>query len=122
MTKTILYVEDNESNIVVVERIAASMGIRLTIASNGQDGINMAHSEMPDVILMDIGLPDIDGMEATKRLRETSDTHHVPIIAVTAHAMNGDREKCLAAGCDDYLSKPFQVGTLKKVLDRFLAQ
>jgi len=120
MAKTILYVEDNESNIVVVERVAASMGIKLVVARNGQDGLTMAHSEMPNLILMDIGLPDIDGIEATKLLREASDTHFIPIIAVTAHAMNGDREQCLAAGCDEYLSKPFQVGALKKILDQFL--
>jgi CheY-like chemotaxis protein len=98
------------------------MGLRLIIARNGQDGIDMAHSELPDLILMDIGLPDIDGMESTKRLRGTPDTHHIPIIAVTAHAMNGDREQCLAAGCDEYLPKPFQVGSLRKILDRFLTQ
>jgi two-component system, cell cycle response regulator DivK len=122
MTQKILYVEDNPSNVVVVQRVAQALGYDLVLAENGQSGLDMAHEIMPDMILMDIGLPDIDGLEVTRKLRENKDTARLPIVAVTAHALNGDREKCLEAGCDEYLAKPFTVASLKGIFERFLAK
>jgi CheY-like chemotaxis protein len=120
MTRKILYVEDNPSNVVVVQRVTDKMGFALLVAETGLDGVNMAYREQPDLILMDIGLPDIDGIAATQMLRENQGTSQIPIVAVTAHAMNGDREKCLEAGCNDYVSKPLVVSTLKNILERFI--
>lgn len=117
---TILYVEDNPSNVIVVDRIVESLGHKLLVAVNGGEGINMAFEHRPDVILMDINLPDIDGLTATKRIRENPDMQNVPIIAITARAMTGDREKCLAAGCNEYLAKPFQVNMLVDILKRMI--
>jgi CheY-like chemotaxis protein len=120
MAQKILYVEDNPSNVIVVQRVADALGYELIIAETGQAGLDRAHQESPDLILMDIGLPDIDGLDVTRILRENQDTAQLPIVAVTAHALNGDREKCLEAGCNDYLAKPFTVAGLKGIFVRFL--
>jgi two-component system, cell cycle response regulator DivK len=119
---SILYIEDNPSNVIVVERIVESIGGKLSVAYNATDGLEMAFKYLPDLILMDISLPDMDGLTATGILRTNPLTANTPIIALTASAMVGDRERCLAAGCNEYVAKPLQVKTLVTVLNNFIPQ
>ncbi|MEM7797660.1 MAG: response regulator [Chloroflexota bacterium] len=105
---TILLIEDNEMNRDMLSRRLRRKGFDVLNAVDGITGIEMAQSESPDLILMDISLPVIDGLQATRRLKADAETNTIPIIALTAHAMSGDREKCLAAGCDDYATKPVE--------------
>jgi CheY-like chemotaxis protein len=102
----ILYVEDNEDNIYMLKRRLTKLRCEVLIAGDGAQGVAMAHSEHPDIILMDLSLPVMDGWEATRRIKASEQTRHIPVIAVSANAMDGDREKALAAGCDDYDTKP----------------
>lgn len=102
----ILYVEDNPQNMRLVRKMLKIGGYEMIGAADGYKGLEMAKEHQPDIILMDINLPDIDGIEVTKRLKEDPNFAHTPIIALTANAMYGDRERFLDAGCDDYLSKP----------------
>jgi CheY-like chemotaxis protein len=118
--KTILYAEDNPSNVAVVQKIARNLGCDLLVAPDGQTALDIARNQRPHLILMDIGLPDLDGLEVTRMLRLEQATHNTPVVAVTAHAMNGDREKCLNAGCNEYLSKPYLVKDLSAVIQKFL--
>ena len=104
----ILLVEDNEMNRDMLSRRLIKKGYELVMAVDGEQGIEMARSEAPDLILMDISLPGLDGWEATRRLKAMPETQAIPIIALTAHAMAGDREKCLEAGCNDYDTKPVE--------------
>jgi two-component system cell cycle response regulator DivK len=120
MTLTILYVEDNPSNVTVVERVVDSLGYRLLLAADGQSGLDVARTELPNLILMDVGLPDMTGLEVTTILRGEEATRDIPIVAITAHAMNGDRERCLEAGCNEYLAKPFQVRELTGMIRMFV--
>ncbi|MEM9775900.1 MAG: response regulator [Chloroflexota bacterium] len=105
---TILLVEDNEMNRDMLSRRLRRKGFELLNAADGISGIEVARAEMPDLILMDISLPVMDGLQATRQLKADDNTSAIPIIALTAHAMSGDREKCLAAGCDDYATKPVE--------------
>ena len=114
MTK-ILYVEDNEDNVYMLTRRLTKHGFEVSVAPDGEQGVAMAHAYMPDLILMDLSLPVLDGWEAARRLKHAPDTRSIPIIALSAHAMAGDREKALAAGCDDYDDKPI-------VLERLLTK
>lgn len=102
----ILYVEDNDDNIYVVKNRFTRAGFTVLVATDGEQGVAMASTERPDLILMDLRLPVLDGWEATRRIKAQPETRHIPIIALTAHAMSGDREKALAAGCDDFDTKP----------------
>jgi CheY-like chemotaxis protein len=102
----ILYVEDNQDNIYVLERRLKRQGHTVVIACDGASGVQFAAIERPDVILMDLSLPVLDGWEATRQIKAAPQTCHIPIIALTANAMTGDREKALAAGCDDFDTKP----------------
>jgi CheY-like chemotaxis protein len=120
-TTLILYIEDNPSNVIVVERILESLNYQLLVATNALTGIDLAASKQPNLILMDVGLPDIDGLTATRMLRENPQTADIPIIAVTASAMQGDREKCIEAGCNDYIAKPLQIKPFVKVLSKFVS-
>ncbi len=104
----ILLVEDNEMNRDMLLRRLKRRGYEVIVAVDGGQGVTMAHAETPDLILMDMSLPVLDGWEATRRIKAAADTQWIPIIALTAHAMSGDREKCLAAGCDDYDTKPVE--------------
>ena len=108
----ILYVEDNEDNIFMLKNRLIRAGFTVVIAKDGAQGADMAASERPDLILMDLGLPVVDGWEATRRIKAAPDTKHIPVIALTAHAMAGDREKALAAGCDEYDTKPVEFARL----------
>ena len=102
----ILLVEDNEMNRDMLARRLERRGYELIIAVDGQEGVDKARSESPDLILMDMSLPELDGWEATRLLKEDDATKAIHVIALTAHAMSGDREKALEAGCDDYDTKP----------------
>jgi two-component system cell cycle response regulator DivK len=108
----ILYVEDNEDNIFMLKNRLTRAGFTVVIAKDGAQGVDMAASERPDLILMDLGLPMLDGWEATRRIKASPDTKHIPVIALTAHAMAGDREKAIAAGCDDFDTKPIELPRL----------
>ncbi len=121
MTKRILYVEDNFENRLFVRRVLESiMGLEMLEAYDGQTGIDMAQTEKPDLILMDVGLPGMDGLETTGKIKEIPATSQIPVIALTANAMKGDRERCLAAGCDGYLQKPIGVTELRQQVLQFL--
>jgi len=117
---TILYVEDNEMNRDMLSRRLSRRGHEILIAEDGEQGIKKANDEKPDLILMDMSLPVIDGWEATKRLKGAHETSAIPIIGLTAHAMADDREKCLAAGCDDYDTKPVDLPRLLGKIEQLL--
>ena len=108
----ILYVEDNEDNIYMLERRLKRAGFEVLIARDGAEGVAMAGAEQPDLILMDMGLPVLDGWEATRQIKAEDRTRHIPVIALTANAMSGDREKAMAAGCDDFDTKPVELPRL----------
>ncbi len=116
----ILLVEDNEMNRDMLSRRLNKKGYEVTIAVDGQQGVDMASTEKPDLILMDMSLPVIDGWEAAKRLKNDPATQQIPIIALTAHAMAGDREKSLEAGCDDYDTKPVDLKSLLGKMETLL--
>jgi CheY-like chemotaxis protein len=104
----ILYVEDNEDNIYMLERRLKRSGFTVSIARDGADGVLKAGSEQPDLILMDLSLPVLDGWEATRQIKANASTSHIPLIVLTANAMTGEREKAFAAGCDDFDTKPVE--------------
>lgn len=109
----ILYVEDNDDNIYVISHRLGRAGFTVLVARDGEQGVAMARAERPDVILMDLRLPVIDGWEATRRIKADPATRHIPILALSAHAMTGDRANALAAGCDDYDTKPVDLPRLR---------
>ncbi|ETX00533.1 MAG: chemotaxis protein CheY [Candidatus Entotheonella factor] len=117
---TILLVEDNELNRDMLSRRLESRGYRVLIAVDGKQGVHMAKSEVPDLILMDMSLPVLDGWEATRLIKSAAETQLIPIIALTAHAMTGDRERALEAGCDDYDTKPIEFTRLLKKIQACL--
>jgi two-component system cell cycle response regulator DivK len=120
MGEKILYIEDNPANRMLVKRILMVEDYIVFEAEDGPTGIEVAMQEKPDLILMDMNLPDIDGYEMTKRIRAIPELRDIPIIAMTANVMRGDREKTLEAGCDGYIPKPIDVDALPSQIDRFL--
>ena len=114
----ILYIEDNEDNIFMLKNRLTRAGHTVVVATDGAQGVAMASSERPDVILMDLSLPVLDGWQATREIKAAADTKHIPVIALTANAMAGDREKALAAGCDDYDTKPVELPRLLEKIKR----
>jgi CheY-like chemotaxis protein len=118
----ILLVEDNEMNRDMLSRRLIRKGHEVVMATDGQQGVAMAASEKPDLILMDMSLPVIDGWEATRQLKAAEATRAIPVIALTAHAMAGEREKCLAAGCDEYDTKPVEFNRLVDKIAALLAK
>lgn len=116
----ILIVEDNELNRDMISRRIAKRGFDVVMAFDGEQGLEMAIKEAPDLILMDMDLPVMDGWEATRRIKSNPRTKAIPVIALTAHAMVGDREGCLSAGCDEYDIKPVQMTSLLRKIGRFL--
>ncbi|MGL5796298.1 MAG: response regulator [Waterburya sp.] len=116
----ILLVEDNEMNRDMLSRRLQRRGFEVLIAVDGAEGVALANSEIPDLILMDMSLPVMDGWEATKTIKGNSTTKAIPVIALTAHAMSGDREKALDAGCDDYDTKPIDLPRLLTKIDTFI--
>jgi two-component system, cell cycle response regulator DivK len=120
MTARILCVEDNPQNMRLVRKILKSQGYIVLEAEDGTSGLTMAETEKPDLILMDVNLPDIDGLEVTRRIKAQDHLHHIPIVALTANAMFGDEERCLAAGCDGYIAKPVSKQKLLSNLTSYL--
>ena len=118
----ILYIEDNPQNMRLVRKMLKLGGYDMIEAADGLTGVAVAAREMPDLILMDINLPDIDGLEATARLKASPDLAPIPVIALTANAMQGDRERFIAAGCDGYLAKPVTKNELLNTVAHFLGQ
>jgi CheY-like chemotaxis protein len=108
----ILYIEDNDDNVYMLKNRLMRVGFTIIVATDGAQGVAMATSEQPDLILMDLTLPHIDGCEATRRIKADPDTKHIPVVALTANAMAGDREKAIAAGCDDFDTKPVDLPRL----------
>jgi CheY-like chemotaxis protein len=118
----ILIVEDNELNRDMLSRRLIKKGFEVEIAVDGQEGHDMAHQNKPDLILLDMSLPIMDGWEVARRLKASDDTRSIPIIALTAHAMAGDREKSLEAGCDDYDTKPVDFKRLRGKIETILGE
>jgi two-component system, cell cycle response regulator DivK len=116
----LLLVEDNEMNRDMLSRRLVRRGYEVAIAIDGAQGVEMARTETPDLVLMDLSLPVIDGWEATRLIKASRKTRHLPVIGLTAHAMAGDREKALEAGCDDYDTKPIEFERLLKKVEALL--
>lgn len=121
MQETILYIEDNPDNRLLVRRILLADGYLVLEAEDAETGVEIATREPPDLILMDMNLPEVDGYTLTRRLRAIPELQGIPIIAMTANVMHGDREKSLEAGCDGYIPKPIDVDALPRQVQRFLA-
>ena len=120
MSKRILYIEDNPDNRMLIRRVLQAEGYTILEATDGQTGLQVAFEQRPDLILIDINLPEIDGYEVTARLKQLPGLNKVPVIAITANVMKGDREKTLAAGCDGYIQKPVDIDLLPSQIERFL--
>ena len=118
----ILYVEDNEDNIYMLSRRLKRKGFDLVIARDGEEGVEAAEKEVPDLILMDLSLPKLDGWGATKALKNNGKTQHIPIIALSAHAMQEHKESALEAGCNDYDTKPVEFARLLSKIEEQLAK
>ena len=120
--KTVLLVEDNEDNRIIYSTILQHFGYRVMEALNGEEGIAKARAEKPDLILMDISIPVIDGWEATQVLKRDPETRSIPIVALTAHALVSDREKAMEVGCDSYLAKPCEPKAVVSEVARFIGR
>ncbi len=118
----ILYVEDNDDNIYMLERRLKRAGFSVVIARDGADGVAKAGSEQPDLILMDLSLPVLDGWEATRRIKQSGSTGRIPLIVLTANAMAGEREKAFEAGCDDFDTKPVEFDRLLGKINALISQ
>jgi CheY-like chemotaxis protein len=118
----VLYVEDNEDNVYMLKMRLELLGdFEVLSAEDGEKGCEMALSERPDIVLMDLEMPVIDGWEATRRIKNDPKTQHIPVIALSAHALAGEREKAIAAGCDEFDTKPIEFDRLIETLRRILA-
>ncbi len=113
----ILYVEDNDDNVFMLKSRLTRAGYSVVVATDGAAGVEMAGTESPDLILMDMSLPVLDGWAATQRIKAEAETQKIPVIALTAHAMAGDRDRAIAAGCDDYDTKPIEFARLLKKIE-----
>ena len=122
MAETILITEDNPRNMKLMEAVLKPYGYNILKANNGEEALEVAIKEKPALILLDMQLPKLSGLEVTRRLKQMADLAHIPIVAVTAYAMKGDREKFLEAGCDDYLPKPINTRELPKRVAEMLAR
>jgi len=119
---TVLYVEDSVDNRILVRRILQAEGHNLLEAGSAREGLQLAHSELPDLILVDINLPEVDGLTFTKRLKSDPKLANVPIVALTANVLRGDRERSLRAGCDGYIQKPIDVDLFTSQIKHFIRQ
>ena len=119
---SILYVEDNDDNIYVLKKRLTRVGYTVLVAMDGAQGVAAASAELPDLIIMDMTLPVLDGWAATRQLKASPATRHIPVIALTAHAMSGDREKALEAGCDDFDTKPVEISRLLEKIRALLPE
>jgi len=122
MKKKILLVEDNPATIDVIQKELEFLGYESVVAEDGKEGVEKASSYLPDLIIMDISLPKMDGLEASTAIRKNPKTQTIPILAATARALPGDKEKCLQAGCDDYIAKPFTHRELGAVIKKLLKE
>ena len=122
MTKKVLCVEDNAVNMLLVSRIIEAEGYDLVQAVDGYVALEILEDLVPDIILLDINLPGIDGLELARRFKANDRIAHVPLIATTAQVLVGDRERCLEAGCDDYLPKPLDIRKLREVIRQYISQ
>jgi two-component system cell cycle response regulator DivK len=120
MTKTILIVEDEPRNMKLLHDLLQRFGYEIIEASDGEQGVKIAGEKIPDLILMDIMMPKMDGLEATRIIKADEKTKHIPIIALTSYAMKGDREKTIEAGCDGYIAKPIDIKEVLKAIEHFL--
>lgn len=118
----VLYIEDNEDNVFMLVNRLGRRGYEVLVAADGREGLELARRAGPALILMDLSLPVIDGWEAARQLKASEATRHIPIIALSAHAMPGDREKALAAGCDDYDTKPIDLPRLLRKIEALLTE
>lgn len=118
----ILYIEDNRDNRTLVRRVLLAEGFEVVEAGSAQEGFELAEAEPPDLILMDINMPTLDGLTATGHIRQNSVLQHIPVVALTANVMRGDREKALDAGCDGYIQKPIDVDRFPGEILRFIRQ
>ncbi len=119
-TRTILYIEDTFENRMLIRRILEAEGYKVWEAENARQALDLLQNELPDLILMDINMPDIDGYTLTSRLRKNPLFNNIPIVALTANVMRGDRERSLEAGCDGYVQKPIDVDQFPEQIKRFL--
>jgi len=119
---TVLYIDDTENNRILVMRRLKKQGYNVCTAESAEQGLALAGTAKPDLILMDMGMPDTDGWAATRRLKADPRFHHIPVIALTAHAMQGDCEKALEAGCDEYETKPFDFPRLIAKIEARLSE
>jgi CheY-like chemotaxis protein len=117
---TILYVEDNEDNIYMLSTRLQREGFEVSIARTGSDGVEMARAELPDLVIMDLVLPEMDGFEAARQLRNSSDTSHIPIIALSASVLPEHQHRAIDAGCDDFETKPVDFPRLRAKIERLL--
>jgi two-component system cell cycle response regulator DivK len=116
----VLYIEDNTDNMTLVKRVLEIEGYEVIQAETGQEGINQAVNNSPDIIITDINLPDIDGYEITNRLKQDQTTAHIPIVAMTANVMQKDRKNVIDAGCDGFISKPIDIDELPEQIESYL--
>lgn len=116
----ILVVEDNMDNMTLISDVLESLDYDVIQAHDGEDGLAKSSAEKPDLILMDLSLPKMDGWTATRHLKSNPELQHIPVVALTAHAMVGDKERALEAGCDDYISKPINLKELAKKLEQYM--
>jgi two-component system, cell cycle response regulator DivK len=121
MSKKVLVVEDNSDNRILITDILESLDYSVEVATDGEEGVRMAGELVPDLILMDLSLPKMDGWTAAGQIKKTSGLENIPIIALTAHAMVGDRERAIKAGCDDYITKPIDLRALATKLQQYLS-
>jgi len=119
---TILYVEDNSENRMLVRRVLVAEEYSMVEAKNAQDALDLLKTQRPDLILMDINMPDMDGYTLTAQIKSMLGFERVPILAITANVMRGDREKTLEAGCDGYIQKPIDIDQLTKEIEKFIAR
>ena len=120
MAKTILVIEDNNLNAKLLEDIFTAKGYKVKIAENGEDGLEMVKKKKPDIILMDIQLPGMSGYELTRILKNDEGTSGIPIIAITAYALKGERERAFREGCDEYMSKPINTRIMPTIVEQFI--
>ena len=120
MTKTILIVEDEPRNLKLLHDLLQRFGYEILEAPDGELGVKLAGEKIPDMILMDIMMPKMDGLEATRIIKADEKTKHIPIIALTSYAMKGDREKTIEAGCDGYIAKPIDIKEVLKAIEHYL--
>lgn len=119
---TVLYVEDDAVNMALVKKLLRSEGFKVLEAPNGWAGLAMAEQHKPDLILMDMNMPDLDGYQATRRLKRTPELKHIPVVALTANAMDGDRQRSIECGCEGHITKPININTfIEEIRDYVLA-